>query len=595
MEIQHFSHDHPLNLSMFPPDAAIDLRCYACRKSISSVSYGCNQCNYFLHRSCAELPPQIAHHFHPEHSLTLRPNPPMSAFGDMSKCDVCKQICNRFIYHCPHCAFFMDINCASMATTIEQKLVHISHNHELIPIQKPALLVCDACGSKHIGSSYLCTTCGFWVSQNCASSPSKIKLSKHHHPLSLIYSLPNIPYLDMPECRCCYREVKRTNWVYSCLDCNYYVHVNCAPSQAGFSREFETLAELQDIDFSLIKLFSDDSTVKPDVDPPRDSKAETLPLPKQSMATTSHFIKQMVCTQTKYDEEATEITHISHDHPLFLSNNQTDNVQTEKICNGCARTIKDPFYHCTQCHFYLHQWCAQLPNETHHPCHPEHPLRLITHRTTNHHLYQCVSCGLLSNTFVFACSACEFYLDVNCASLPRTVKHEAHHHALALRQTRSGSCIACDKYLIGFAYVCDSCNLNLCIRCALLPGTISHRYDKHPFKMTYSFVKNEGDEHYCEICERDVETDYWFYRCGICDQSLHTKCLFPVDWNCNVKFGVTLDYENHPHLLACVRKFEIGENSRCGDCGETLGEDDSLAFECLDCDFWVHAFCAMYW
>ncbi|CAL5422077.1 unnamed protein product [Camellia sinensis] len=68
------------------------------------------------------------------------------------------------------------------------------------------MIFCDACGTKHEGTSYLCTTCGFWVNQNCADSlPSTIKLNNNPHPLTLIYS---IPFETWPICAICNKRVE---------------------------------------------------------------------------------------------------------------------------------------------------------------------------------------------------------------------------------------------------------------------------------------------------------------------------------------------------------------------------------------------------
>ncbi|KAL7204829.1 hypothetical protein ACSBR2_017860 [Camellia fascicularis] len=111
--------------------------------------------------------------------------------------------------------------------------------------------------------------------------------------------------------------------------------------------------------------------------------------------------------------------------------------------------------------------------------------------------------------------------------------HRAHKNTLALRQTWSGRCGACNDVFLRLAFVCDPCNLNICVGCAVFPGTVSHRYDKHPFTLTYSPPPlkdpNVDEEYYCEICEGEINPNLWFYLCVICDQSLHTLCSRPID------------------------------------------------------------------
>ncbi|MBA0710483.1 hypothetical protein Golax_009768, partial [Gossypium laxum] len=83
MEIQHFSHHHPL---VFIQDHSVAALCLGCEKPVEGWSYGCSQCEFYLRKGCAELElaPQIQHPFHPKHPLTLLPKSPYP-----SVCDLC--------------------------------------------------------------------------------------------------------------------------------------------------------------------------------------------------------------------------------------------------------------------------------------------------------------------------------------------------------------------------------------------------------------------------------------------------------------------------------------------------------------------------
>ncbi|KAK8365169.1 hypothetical protein V6Z12_A02G033900 [Gossypium hirsutum] len=71
MEIQHFSHHHPLVFIQDHSVASKAALCLGCEKPVEGWSYGCNQCEFYLHNECAELElaPQIQHPFHPKHPL----------------------------------------------------------------------------------------------------------------------------------------------------------------------------------------------------------------------------------------------------------------------------------------------------------------------------------------------------------------------------------------------------------------------------------------------------------------------------------------------------------------------------------------------
>lgn len=74
MELKHFSHDHILTLIDVAPksDSEEKILCYGCQKSFTSTpAYNCGECNYFLHKKCAELSEKIEHPMHRDHALTL--------------------------------------------------------------------------------------------------------------------------------------------------------------------------------------------------------------------------------------------------------------------------------------------------------------------------------------------------------------------------------------------------------------------------------------------------------------------------------------------------------------------------------------------
>ncbi|XP_058186688.1 protein VACUOLELESS GAMETOPHYTES-like [Rhododendron vialii] len=186
---------------------------------------------------------------------------------------------------------------------------------------------------------------------------------------------------------------------------------------------------------------------------------------------------------------------------------------------------------------------------------------------------------------MFGCSSCDFYLDILCASLPTIIRHEAHQRALASRKVCNVICSICSGNVQGFVFECGGCSFILCYFCALLPSKFTHRWDKHPFLLTYSPVENHMDEYYCEMCEREVNPKRWFYHCVDCDQSFHTGCVetFFSDLHLNVKFGDTLKVDKHSHLLSCVRCPKNNcQQPSCNSCGGLLLKD-SMAFECAPC------------
>ena len=68
-QLQHFTHpEHPLVLN---EDIIYGEDCYGCNEPILGPSYSCKECNwYMLHKSCAELPLGLLHHYILFFSLT---------------------------------------------------------------------------------------------------------------------------------------------------------------------------------------------------------------------------------------------------------------------------------------------------------------------------------------------------------------------------------------------------------------------------------------------------------------------------------------------------------------------------------------------
>lgn len=105
-------------------------------------------------------------------------------------------------------------------------LHHESHKeHELTLMT----LRCDACWEEVKDSSYVCTTCRFCIHSECALLPFIIlEPPFHHHPLNLIYSIPEMYRYFMRFCEICDEQVHTNFWAYYCHKCRYFVHIKCA-------------------------------------------------------------------------------------------------------------------------------------------------------------------------------------------------------------------------------------------------------------------------------------------------------------------------------------------------------------------------------
>ncbi|KAM7497018.1 hypothetical protein LguiA_021432 [Lonicera macranthoides] len=557
MALDHFSHYHPLmlvNEARKEDDDKDEVVCYGCRKPILDSAYTCSKCNYFLHKKCAELPKEILHPKHLEHPLTLFSRPPY-------RCECICNVCHIddwgwFTYNCSLCQFYVDIICA-----MEERVVkHESHPHPLTFLYQKVSFRCDACNMKDEDSSYVCSTCGFWIHRSCYLSPSTFNHGDHDHQLQLNYFLPYNNRRLKYNCDVCEDRLQPSNWVYNCEKCRYFVHIKCATLEP---KRPEITGE---------ESFDDPNIMNfPIVCEPTDLLADIL----------NKF-------NLVDDERVTELIHFSHDHPLSLFDAQSNDGQMPNdkiVCQGCIQPIVSvPFYGCSPCNFFLHKSCAEIPREWYHPCH-DHELKL---RTCSHFLdgFLCQSCQRSSNGFAYTCELCKFHLDIVCAFLPIRIKHEAHKHPLKVQSYDNyfPTCNACNRrHPGGFMYGCDTCYFRIDISCATLKRTVKHDWDRHNITLRYPPYSDHPDDFYCEICEEEIHPKFWLYHCVLCDQPFHTECLRPYYKQANIMVGGTGKVDIHPHTLTLIHTFKKKKSTSCSRCGEDQGITPVL--ECAPCDF----------
>ncbi|THF99895.1 hypothetical protein TEA_019493 [Camellia sinensis var. sinensis] len=591
MELQHFSHKHPLILGEVNDDGEA-IVCNVCWEKISGSAFSCKNCLFFLHKFCAEFPEVMKHPIH-AHSLTLR-QPRFT-----TRCDVCnKKICG-FTYHCSPCDFDVDIRCSVRGQHFSSKhqlmilnedekndvdervscdvclqqitgpaaykctncsvsiylhklcaeqpaeMEHPMHpEHPLALLQVvPNKFRCDGCDICLKEFIYRCSICNFNLDICCALKAQKLKHESHKHPLSLMFSSASF------ECHACGTE--RKGMSYMCNTCSFWIHEDCA----SLTPTFKHHDHIHPLTLIYRKIRERESAIK--VENIDEANLIHLPMADDSIGAIDLFLKQISMEDNKREAE---LNHFSHHHPLILFDAQGDNnlcyenellilneLNKDKICNACVRKISAPFYSCGLCDFFLHRWCAKLPNELEHPCHP-HPLILLKKPPEPRGFFYCEGCRNFCNGFAFRCKKGKcmdnynYYLDVKCASLPKAVIHKVHEHPLFLKKDCiTAGCAACDRCIEMFSFGCDICNFNLHYTCAVLPDTIKHRYDEHhPFTLIYAPIKDGPDEYICEFCEEEIDPKWWFYHCIDCDQSACAKCICAERKKVlNIKWGST--------------------------------------------------------
>ncbi|XVF51810.1 hypothetical protein PTKIN_Ptkin04bG0214300 [Pterospermum kingtungense] len=283
-----------------------------------------------------------------------------------------------------------------------------------------------------------------------------------------------------------------------------------------------------------------------------------------------------------------QIHHFLHTHPLILTE---EKVNDEVHCKGCGKGLSGPIYGCSDCKFYLHRSCAELPKEIQNFLHPCPLLLNITS-------YTCNACFQHGSGFSYRCKRCDFDMHVECALRPtiesegeELIHHFTHWHPLALVDQKNKDlevrCGICDKLCYdssgSSAYGCEECNFFLHKSCMInIPRQINHWF--HP-SCPLILLTTSSDE--CDGC--DEGGSRLVFRCGKCQNfQLDVKCaLLPT---VESKGADKIQHSGHQHPLALRESMELVSEVRCGACLENcLGP----CFVCERCDFYLHRQCAL--
>ncbi|WOG90370.1 hypothetical protein DCAR_0209614 [Daucus carota subsp. sativus] len=596
--IEHFSHpEHELTLKendVFEDTAT----CYVCNRTvIGSPTYTCTnrraddddndiRCKkFYLHQTCAELPPHLFQHdMHNQHLLSLE----LRSHGYY--CDRC-ELQVKFAYVCDPCNYGLCVACTFPCPPDDEQreLHHEGHQeHTLVLLQRQALFKCDACWVEAKDISYICKTCEFWIHKKCALSPSIIaEPANHHHPLHLIFSIPDEHRYFSRWCNICSDYVPVDSWMYYCHQCTYFVHMKCATAPALNETEAAGSDNHPDlIEFPLhsLEALSDFMTPrfsKFQVDFEREHKDATATGPNDQHRIEEHW------SHPDHPLELFQFTTNEHDDD---DEEDDDNNTTGLICDGCIQpiTVTHPsYYGCTQCKFLLHSVCATklpivLPIGSS-SSHPQHSLAL-TMKTRFYAALDCGVCGCATNGFYYICQACDMKIDICCAFLPSRIKYKSHnHHPLILRPLLGRGCSVSRTLIIGgMEYGCEICsNFLISVSCVFYPSTMKHKYDDHSITLRYPPFFYQG-VFYCELCE-GVNNQWWLYHCDESDHSFHSRCLCKPH---RVKLGGTiiLDNNEEKHTFVCVYKLNVRKNSPLYICVVCrLGYSGGLYLECEGC------------
>ncbi|KAG6591307.1 Jacalin-related lectin 19, partial [Cucurbita argyrosperma subsp. sororia] len=625
-------HPHPL---FFIEEGKNDevVFCTRCRRILHPPAFSCSDsvCNFHIHQSCIDLPPEIHNHFHPQH--------PLSRSTNNHICNACWHMPSGDVYLCRSCGFQIDVKCAIADTkasgvrqTSDNEFRHFRHPHTLTLQREQNIktneIVCVVCGLliKSGSSYYFCSICDAHFHQQCAELPREMLNSDfHEHPLFLLADVTHTQTI----CNSCKNDCGE--FIYNCSPCEFNLHVACLQSFnhkhtfTKFRNQIQFVCRAcgeKGNGFSWYCTICHLSVHK---------ECAELPLTLRTFGHRLHDLSltyfrdgidfvgnKMDCKfcgeeiKTKYaaygcykckyfvhldcarkqpnftvddldssdDENAkievsgSEIQHFIHHHRLaFVTEEQ---LRQDRVCDGCMKRLSGPSYGCEECGFFAHKECLELPRKKRNFLH-QHRLNLIS---IPDFVFQCKACLKHFNGFAYHCKTCLSTFDTRCASIKIPFEHPGHQHPLSLdRSNDDHICEGCKEGVKNkMAFRCVDCNFHLDAGCATLPLGVRYRFDPHPLDLT--FVEDEEEEYCCDICEEEREPGPWFYSCQKCSFAAHLDCavgMFP--------FVKLKKHEAHKHTLKLGMK---GKEEDCVACGESCAEE--LAYECIsNCKFKVHA------
>ncbi|KAL4310197.1 hypothetical protein GQ457_01G034410 [Hibiscus cannabinus] len=221
--IQHFKHRHHLRLS----DKVGEYEnkcCDGCVLPISASFYYCLQCDFFLHKVCAELS-QVKHVWH------HRCQKPLLLTSDEAfDCVKCGCPSTAFAYKCEECGDYTCLRCVITLTPGVQTC--LGHKHPL-HFYTDYEGQCNACGDDDIEGLFRCKKCNFSLDHKCFSLPITVKNKCDEHLLSLTAHDDN-NYSESHYCDICEESRDSKLWFYDCATCGTSAHVNCALGKYPF-------------------------------------------------------------------------------------------------------------------------------------------------------------------------------------------------------------------------------------------------------------------------------------------------------------------------------------------------------------------------
>lgn len=195
---------------------------------VQGVGKKCPQdCNFLLHKACAELPRNKYHWVH-LFSTTL-------FFYDIFECSTCFRLCSGFFYEIDERYFSLCLRCAALSDTLKCE----AHQH-LLSFDLEFRGQCNACGDNGARGAYRCKRCDFAVDFKSITLPHAAARYKYdEHPLKLS-SHEEIVDAEEHYCDVCEEERNPNHWFYHCAVCDTSAHPTCVHGKYPFMKRGRT-------------------------------------------------------------------------------------------------------------------------------------------------------------------------------------------------------------------------------------------------------------------------------------------------------------------------------------------------------------------
>ncbi|KAA3474563.1 DNA repair RAD50 [Gossypium australe] len=473
-------------------------------------------------------------HYHP---LSIIENPRISRY---MYCSECKDPLRRTtIYGCIKCLFYVHKSCLDRFKPEVQSFFHPCP----LVLSSKSFGTCSACfGEISSNCSYQCKLrCLFSMHVECALKPmveysdeeQTIQHFTHFHPLKPVVDST----LQKQEvvCAICEKLCSSSSSTYGCTECKFFLHKSC---MTNIPRQL-----INHLIHPCTLLFHTTRFSR------CDKCGEDIISRIEFRCQRCYFHLHVKCSllPTVDSEDAKEIQHFSHPHPLALIENHKD-FNNEPRCVVCVETCLSPTpaFRCSRrsCnHFFLHKSCAlKLPYLPPHIYHPSDPHKLtITSLPYNDEIHTCGACyrGFDSCLIAYSCpeNRCGFNLHLDCSKLEPSFALYGHDHLLTLFEKVAGmTCHFCGANCCNFILRCLECHINIHIQChPSAPKTINHKSHLHPLRLTKSPLEyelnseeegyNSEDEFYCDVCEQKRNKRELIYFCAECRFIAEVKCV----------------------------------------------------------------------